>query len=45
MVPDEFELFEIDDPVVEAVFINKRILNITIGLQHMFKSWLWSQQP
>jgi hypothetical protein len=26
LVPDEFELFEIDDPVVEAVFINRRIL-------------------
>jgi hypothetical protein len=26
LVPNEFELFEIDDPVVEAIFVNKRIL-------------------
>lgn len=26
LVPNEFELFEINDKVVEAVFINKRIL-------------------
>lgn len=27
LVPDEFELFEVDDERVEAVFINKMILN------------------
>jgi hypothetical protein len=26
MVPNEFEVFEIDSPVIEAVFVNKRIL-------------------
>ncbi len=26
LVPNEFEVFEIDDPIVEAVFINKRVL-------------------
>lgn len=26
LIPNEFELFEIDDLVVEAVFINKRVL-------------------
>jgi hypothetical protein len=26
LVPNEFEVFEIDDEIVEAVFINKRVL-------------------
>jgi len=26
MVPNEFEVFEIDSPIIEAVFVNKRIL-------------------
>lgn len=26
LVPNEFELFEIDDAIIEAVFINKRVL-------------------
>lgn len=26
LVPNEFEVFEIDDPIIEAVFINKRVL-------------------
>ncbi len=26
LVPNEFKIFEVDDPVVEAVFINNRVL-------------------
>lgn len=26
LVPNEFEVFEIDNPTVEAIFINKRVL-------------------
>jgi len=26
LVPNEFEVFEINDPIIEAVFINKRVL-------------------
>jgi hypothetical protein len=26
LVPDEFDFFEIEDPNIEAVFINKRVL-------------------
>ena len=27
LVPNEFEIFEIEDEIVEAIFVNKRVLN------------------
>ncbi|MGV8096524.1 MAG: hypothetical protein AB2L24_32100 [Mangrovibacterium sp.] len=26
LIPDEFEVFEIDDPIIDAVFISKRLM-------------------
>ena len=33
LVPNEFEVFEVDDKVVEAIFINKRLLKKLIRVK------------
>ena len=35
LIPDEFEVYEIDDPVIDAAFISKRLLK-KINKDHLF---------